>query len=96
MCQRWSGALTVGWFEIPIANVEWNGPGGEPTYYQSSEKTQRGFCPKCGSTINAVDDGYDKMGLTMATLDDSSAIVPGKQHSFAKSAPHWWSVEINK
>ncbi len=84
------------WFEIPIENVEWNGPGGEPNYYRSSEKTQRGFCTTCGTAMSAIDDGYDKMGLTMATLDNPSDVVPGEQHSFSESAPSWWSVEIKQ
>ncbi len=40
----------------------------------TSEKTQRGFCTTCGTAMSAIDDGYDKMGLTMATLDNPSEI----------------------
>ena len=76
--------------------IEWTGPGGEPALYQSSEKTRRGFCRNCGSTIAAIDEGYDKISLTMASLEDPSAIVPGKQHSYAKEAPSWWSVTIKR
>ena len=38
-----------------------------------------------------------KLGAdTIASFDEPSALVPGKQHSFQKSAPTWWSVEIVK
>lgn len=96
MCQLWSGAPSVAWVEFPMDQIEWTGPGGEPALYRSSEKTQRGFCRKCGSTIAAIDEGYDKISLTMASLEDPSAIVPGKQHSYAKEAPSWWSVTVKR
>ena len=94
MCQKWSGAPTVAWVEFPVDSIEWNGSGGVPSFYQSSEKTRRGSCPKCGGSICALDDGYDKISLTIATLDDPSSVVPGKQHSFSESAPKWWEVKI--
>ncbi len=96
MCQKWSGAPTVAWFEMPADGISWDGPGGEPRYFQSSEKSRRGFCPVCGGTVCAVDEGYDKISLTIASLDEPSAIVPGKQHSFQKAAPDWWSVKIER
>ena len=95
-CQRWSGAPTVAWVEFPIKNLVWSGPGGEPALYQSSEKTQRGFCPNCGGTVCAIDDGYDKISLTIASFDDAAQLVPGKQHSYRKEAPSWWDVTIKR
>jgi hypothetical protein len=96
MCQQWSGAPTVAWVEFLMDGFEWSGAGGRPTLFRSSEKTQRGHCAKCGGTICAIDDGRDKIAITMATLDDPSSIVPGKQHSFAASAPTWWTVNVSK
>lgn len=96
MCQTWSGAPTVAWVEFALAGFSWTGPGSEPSKFQSSEKTQRGFCPKCGGTICAIDDGYDKISLTIAVFDEPSLIIPGKQHSYRASAPNWWTVDINR
>lgn len=76
MCQKWSGAPTVAWVEFPIKNVQWDGAGGEPTFYRSSAKTRRGFCPKCGGTLCALDDGYENVSMTIASLNDPNAIVP--------------------
>ncbi len=95
-CRKWSGALTVAWVEFPLAGLTWNGPGGTPKLFRSSEKTERGSCPECGAALCALDDGYDKISLTIASLDDPSAIPPGKQHSFKKAAPDWWKVEIER
>jgi hypothetical protein len=96
MCQRWSGAPTIAWVEFPWDGFEWTGAGGSPTLFQSSDTTQRGHCAKCGSTICAIDDGRNKIAITMATLDDPSRIIPGKQHSFVTSAPAWWAVSVSK
>jgi hypothetical protein len=95
MCQRWSGAPTVAWVEFPTDKVKWIGEGGRPSLYRSSEKTQRGFCPNCGGTVCALDDGYDKISITIASLDDPSLIVPNAQHSYSESAPSWWKVSLS-
>lgn len=95
-CQTWSGALTVAWVEFPIEGFQWSGDHSEPAWFQSSQQTQRGRCPTCGSAMCALDDGSDKIAVTMATLDTSSGIVPGKQHSFVKSAPSWWAVAVTR
>jgi len=96
MCQTWSGAPTVAWVEFPLEGVSWTGPGGEPSLFRSSQKTRRGFCDQCGGTLAAIDDGYDKISLTIATFDEPSKLVPGKQHSYRKSAPDWLKVEIDR
>lgn len=94
MCQRWSGAPTMGWLEFPLSKFDWVGPGGEPKLYRSSKKSQRGFCPTCGSSICIVDDGYDKISIPIVSLDDPSSIVPGKQHSYRDAMPAWWSPRV--
>jgi hypothetical protein len=96
MCQNWSGAPSVAWVEFPLEGFEWTGPAGQPELYRSSAKTQRGHCPKCGGSICAIDDGREMIAITMATLDDPSRVIPGKQHSFKDSAPAWWTVAITK
>lgn len=92
MCQRWSGAPIVAWVDFPRDAVSFDGPGGVPTLFRSSATSQRGFCPRCGGTLCAVDDGSDKICMTIATLDDSHAIVPTSQ-SFPDFAPAWLRVE---
>ena len=96
MCQQWSGAPTVAWVEFSLDGFSWTGPGGEASGFRSSEMTVRYFCPKCGGTLGAQDDGYAKIGLNIASLDNPSAIVPGKQHSYQKSSPPWWHVSIER
>ncbi|MEO1192667.1 MAG: GFA family protein [Pseudomonadota bacterium] len=95
-CRKWSGAPTVAWVEFPLESFAWTGPGGEPKRFQSSQKSRRGSCPICGSAISVEDEGYDKISITIASLDDPDAIVPGKQHSYKKGVPVWWSVAIER
>lgn len=93
MCQQWSGAPVVAWVDFPRDSLTWDGPGGEPAVYQSSELTQRGFCPTCGGTLFARDDGADTICMTVATLDNPDSIVPESQ-SFPDAAPAWLNVEL--
>lgn len=88
MCQRWSGAPIVAWVDFPRASLVFDGPGGEPTFHRSSATAQRGFCPRCGGTLCALDDGADTICMTVATLDDPNAIIPESQ-SYRESAPAW-------
>ncbi len=94
MCQQWSGALTVQWLEFEMDYFEWTSE--KPTYYRSSKKSQRGFCSVCGSSIAAIDDGYDNISITMGSLDSEDKVRPGKTHSFSDALPAWWSVAIEK
>jgi hypothetical protein len=94
MCQKWSGALTVAWVAFPRENLAWTGPGGAPRMYRSSEMVERGFCPGCGGTLCAAEDGADAIVMTIASLDEPDRIVPGPQHSYRDSAPSWWNVSI--
>jgi len=93
MCQRASGAPIVAWVEFPREGLAFEGPGGAPALYRSSATMQRGFCPSCGGTICSIEDGSDKVYITIATLDDPNAIVPASQ-SFPGSAPAWLRLAI--
>ncbi len=92
MCQKWTGAPVVAWADFPLDSLTWDGPGGEPTMYPSSEETRRGFCPRCGGTLCALDEGSTTICMTVATLDDPGAVAP-TSHSFPESAPAWLEVK---
>lgn len=93
MCQKSSGALTVAWVEFPLAAFQWTG-SSKPGLYQSSEKTQRCFCQKCGGLLGTLNEGYSNVCITIASLNNPLLVVPGKQHSYKDSAPSWWEVKI--
>jgi hypothetical protein len=92
VCQKSSGALTVAWVEFPLESFEWT--NNKPNLYQSSIKTQRCSCKKCGGLLGALNEGYPNICITIATLKDPSVIIPNEQHSYKESAPSWWHVHI--
>lgn len=70
--------------------------GREPTFYRSSKKTQRGFCPKCGGSICAINNGYEAVAITIASLDQPNLIIPKEQHSYEEEAPSWWRIILGE
>ena len=94
MCRRWSGAPTVAWVEFPLTDFEWTSAGRIPQLFRSSEKTQRGHCPACGSALCALDDGYENISIVMGSLDRPNLIVPDERHSFRSAGPRWWHAEV--
>ena len=89
MCQRASGAPIVAWVEFPRDGLAFE--TGMPALYRSSATMQRGFCPACGGTICSIEDGSEKIYITVASLDDPDAVVPASQ-SFPDSAPAWLKI----
>lgn len=92
-CRRHSGAPTLCWVEFPRQAVEWNGPGGMPALYRSSPYSSRAFCPRCGSTLGAVDD-EPTVALTTGSFDraDLPELRP-VSHAFADVCPGWWRID---
>lgn len=94
MCQRHSGALTLAWAEFPRDRVHWTGRGGAPATWRSSDKSTRAFCPTCGSTLGAIDDG-PVVALVIGSFDapNRQALAP-VGHSFVSHRPRWWQITI--
>jgi hypothetical protein len=96
MCQRHSGALTLTWVEFPKDSVAWNGPGGKPSVYKSSEWSNRAFCSKCGSSLGAIDNA-PTVALILGVFDSANRkeLAP-TGHSYVGGRPKWWHVDIDK
>ncbi|BEN20575.1 GFA family protein [Serratia marcescens] len=92
-CRRHSGAPTLCWVEFPRQAVEWNGPGGIPALFRSSPYSSRAFCPRCGSTLGAIDD-EPTVALTTGSFDraDLPELRP-TSHAFADVCPEWWRID---
>ncbi|MGW4329087.1 GFA family protein [Nocardia sp. NPDC004573] len=90
-CQRLGGTPVMAWVGFPAEKFAWIGERGEPQWYNTFPTTKRGFCPECGSTVAAVDEGSNDIGVTMMALDDHSALVPVHQ-SFKDNAVGWLPV----
>jgi hypothetical protein len=81
----------MAWVDFPITGFTWTGPGGEPAWYPTFPTTRRGFCSVCGSTVAALDDDGDMMGVTIMSLDDHTGLVPTHQF-FRGNAVPWLPV----
>jgi hypothetical protein len=93
MCQRHSGALTTIWVEFPKSSVKWVGPGGAPSTYRSSDYSSRSFCPKCGSTLGAIDDN-PVVALVLGVFDSANRKeLRPTYHSYKGGRPKWWHVD---
>lgn len=94
MCQRHSGALKLVWVQSPRDWVEWIGLKGVPATWRSSEKSNRAFCPTCGSTLGAIDDA-PTIALVLGMFDapNRKELAP-ISHSYTSPRPTWWPVTI--
>ncbi len=95
-CRRWSGAPTVAWVEFPLVTFQWVPAGRTPQLFRSSERTERGHCPVCGSALCAIDDGYPNISIVVGSLDRPNLIVPDVRHSYRSAKPRWWHAEARR
>ncbi|WP_095143700.1 GFA family protein [Pseudomonas sp. Irchel s3b6] len=91
-CQQHTGAPTAAWVEFPRDNVTWTGTGGLPATFRSSNYSSRAFCPRCGSSIGAIDDA-PTIALLLGGFDhvEDPAFTP-THHAFADGQPDWWKI----
>lgn len=95
MCQRHTGALTAAWVEFPAEAVAWTGPGGAPAVYRSSDRSSRAFCPRCGSSLGAVDDAPVIALLTGCFDKPQLKALKPASHSYRSARPRWWHPEVD-
>lgn len=95
-CQHHSGALSVAWVEFPKDSVQWTGEGSEPSKFRCSDFSSMSFCPKCGSSLGAIDD-EPVIALVLGSFDspDHQELMPTK-HSFVDRRPSWWHIDASK
>ena len=91
MCRRASGSPVVPWATFLKRQVEWLTE--PPARFRSSEKAERGFCPRCGSALLfefvAQADWVD---LTVGTFDDPDSLVP-THHIFTSTLVLWVDIQ---
>lgn len=90
LCQRSSGAPTVAWLTLPTGGFRYT--DGSPGVFASSEKSQREFCPACGTQIafRAIRDPK-AIDITLCSLDDPAAIAP-QYHIWCQSKVIWLHI----
>ena len=81
-CRRTTGALTTAWvaFSSDELTVE-----GEPASYFSSERIERQFCAKCGTSLFYYNEALmpGVADILTATLDNPDSCPPGAHVNMA-------------
>lgn len=87
MCQRWSASVVGACVSFPLNGLAFEA-GREPLLYRLCETTQLGFCPVCGSSVFALDDGAPDVTTTLGVFDDP-AQFQSEDTSYPESASAW-------
>jgi hypothetical protein len=63
------------------------------SWYQSSEKVERGFCSVCGSTLfwRPIMDNYEFTAVAMGLLDTPTGLTL-KKHAFSKDRGDYYQI----
>ena len=73
-CRRISGGLWHG-TAAKLSNIEIHDAAGALTWYRSSDKAQRGFCNRCGSSLFYRRDGGDRLVIAGGNLEGLSGLA---------------------
>lgn len=87
MCQRWTGSPASAGLIFPFAAVRIT--RGEPKFYQSSPKVDRGFCSDCGSALFMRYPETDEFCVFIGSLDDAKNAQP-QRHVGIESQLPWF------
>jgi hypothetical protein len=88
MCRRAAAAPVVARLTVADAAFAWT--RAAPAVYRSSAAAERLFCPACGTQL-ALRDEPDYLDVTLATLDDPTAVRPG-YHIWTSSRIAWFDT----
>lgn len=85
-CQRQSGAPFLVWVMFDPVNLRWT--QGKLAIYASSREVERGFCPRCGSTLTFARPARKEISVFAGSLDDPNLIEP-QMHIFTDHQVAW-------
>jgi hypothetical protein len=78
-CRRAAGAESVAW--LTVAREGFRLVAGALATYASSPGVERGFCPRCGTSLTFRRRSDESIDITVASLDDPEAAPPRAE---------WW------
>jgi hypothetical protein len=91
-CRRAHGAPIVTWFGVPVAAFRFDAGTDDVRWYASSEKSERGFCTQCGSTMffrSTLAPG--EIHIALASADGPIDRAP-EAHIFYEAHVDWLDV----
>ena len=89
ICRKTHGAAYVGFVATAADNFKWTRGEDTIAQYASSGKGQRGFCPRCGSSVPSVSETFAFMPA--GNLDGDIG-VELNSHIFVKSKADWCDI----
>ena len=88
-CQKTSGSPYISGFVVPAQSFELTGEVARyATAADSGKRSERAFCPTCGSSLFGRPEGADLVFVHAVTLDDPSWFRPAVD-IFTASAQPW-------
>ncbi len=90
MCQQWSGSVLTSWACFKAKDFQYT--KGEIKFYKSSEFAERGFCPKCGSSLVQRSLKDDWVSVASGSFDQSEDFPP-RGHCGIESQVPWLKVD---
>jgi hypothetical protein len=85
MCQKASGQPFMAFTGAKASDLRWT--RGEPTFFQSSDVAERGFCSACGTPLTYGFKATGSLSVTMCSLDDPASVAPTRQHGIESKLP---------
>jgi len=89
ICRKTSGAPVVAFADVPVEAFHYI--QGETALYRSSERGERRFCPRCGSTLEFRFTGGAVVEIAIATLDHAAEFAPLSHHWHGSRLP-WFDT----
>ena len=91
ICHRMSGAPMLCFVHFPAGAFTWL--SGVPMRYRSSPHAERGFWPRCGSTLTMHEPVIaDRVQVTLGSLDEPGAVRP-EDHVWAEQQLPWLRID---
>lgn len=93
MCRRWSGAVAVTWFTVPLDRFAL--AQGELASYRSSDHGERRYCPACATQVAFWSSKRPgEIDVTLGTLDHPER-HPADHHVFTEARLPWLHLDEN-
>ena len=94
ICRRVSGAPMLCFVHFPVGAFTWI--SGGPTRYRSSANAERGFCPRCGSTLTMHEPVIaDRVQVALGSLDHPEAVRPD-DHVWTGEQLPWLRIDDDR
>ncbi len=77
MCQKAFGNYFAPLGGVPLNDLEWT--RGTLGIFRSSEAAERGFCRDCGTPLTYRAMDFDRISVSLGSLDDPSKVMPSSQ-----------------